>query len=79
LVLTSQADDEWVIVKNPGAANQSVSALPLADAKRNALRASGMANDDGVKTGSGNLSRDTGVPPVRMVRRGRKVTVTGAQ
>jgi hypothetical protein len=32
LVLTSQADNELVIVKNPGASTQSVTLLPLADA-----------------------------------------------
>jgi hypothetical protein len=32
LVLTSQADDELIIIGNPGAANQTVSLVPLADA-----------------------------------------------
>ena len=34
LVLTSQSDDELVIVKNPGTASQSVTLLPLTDRKK---------------------------------------------
>ncbi|MDB5353932.1 MAG: hypothetical protein JWN24_385 [Phycisphaerales bacterium] len=37
LVLTSQADNELVIIKNPAAASQSVTLLPLSDAKKNAV------------------------------------------
>lgn len=37
LVMTSQADDELVIVKNPGAANQSVTLVPLTDAKKTSI------------------------------------------
>jgi hypothetical protein len=35
LVLTSQADDELVIIKHPGKSNQSVTLLPLSDAANN--------------------------------------------
>jgi hypothetical protein len=35
LVFTSQADNELVTVKNPGAPNQSVTVLPLSDAAKN--------------------------------------------
>lgn len=34
LVMTSQSDNELVIVKNPAAANQTVRVVPLSDAKR---------------------------------------------
>jgi len=37
LLLTSQADDELVTIKHPGAANQSVTVLPLSDAKHTAV------------------------------------------
>jgi hypothetical protein len=37
LVLTSQADDEIVIIKHPGEPNQSVSLLPLTDAAKNSV------------------------------------------
>jgi hypothetical protein len=52
LVMTSQADDELVIVKNPGAANQSVSVVPLSDAKKKAVSV-----DDSLfpPTGSGEI------------------------
>ena len=35
LVMTSQSDDEIVIIKHPGKSNQSVSLLPLTDAAKN--------------------------------------------
>ena len=35
LVMTSQSDDEIVIIKHPGKSNQSVSLLPLIDAAKN--------------------------------------------
>ncbi len=37
LVMTSQADNELVIVKNPGAANEAVSVVPLSDSKKTAV------------------------------------------
>ena len=37
LVLTSQADSELIVVKNPGAANQKVTLVPLADSTRKAV------------------------------------------
>ena len=37
LVLTSQADDEIVTIKHPGAANQSVTVVPLTDVKHKAV------------------------------------------
>ena len=37
LVLTSQADNELIVVKNPGAAGQTVTLIPLTDAKKKAV------------------------------------------
>ena len=37
LVLTSQADDELVVVKHPGTAAQSVTLVPLSDAGKKAV------------------------------------------
>jgi hypothetical protein len=37
LVMTSQADDEIVIIKHPGRSNQSVQLLPLTDAAHNSV------------------------------------------
>jgi hypothetical protein len=37
LVMTSQADDEIVIVKHPGKSNQSVRLLPLTDAAKSSV------------------------------------------
>ena len=36
LILTSQADNELITVKHPGAANQSVTVIPLSDARKTA-------------------------------------------